>query len=60
MSDTVICRTAAELIEALKKLPPDTGIYTREPPFTGVSVVPQGDGKLLFAPPRPEPLKSVA
>lgn len=60
MSDAIICRTAAELIDALKKLPPETGIFTSEPPFTGVMIVPQDDGKMLFARPQPERLRVVA
>jgi hypothetical protein len=36
----IVCRTAADLIEALSAMPPDTKLYTHEPPFTGVLLVP--------------------
>jgi hypothetical protein len=42
--DRIICRTAADLIEALSAMPPDTRLYTHEPPFTGVLVVPNPEG----------------
>lgn len=36
----IVCRTAADLIEALSAMPPDTKLYAHEPPWTGVLLVP--------------------
>jgi hypothetical protein len=44
-----ICRTVAELIEALKTLPPDAVPMAQEPPFTGVQVIPQDSGRVYLA-----------
>lgn len=45
-----ICRTVADLIVELSKLPPETIPTSHEPPFTGVKVVPQeGRGKVFIA-----------
>ena len=52
MSDDnyTICRTVADLIAELSKLPPDTVPLSHEPPFTGIKVVPQeGGGKVMLA-----------
>jgi hypothetical protein len=52
----VVC-TVGELIEALEKFPPEYGVIALEPPFTGVKLVPQASGKILFSAPssRPKP-----
>jgi hypothetical protein len=45
--DRYICRTAADLIEVLSTMPPETKLYAHEPPFTGVLLVPNPEkGKL--------------
>jgi hypothetical protein len=36
----IVCRTAADLIEALSAMPPDTKLTAHEPPWTGVLCVP--------------------
>ena len=54
------CYTVGQLIEALRKFPPDTVPISPEPLFTGVKLIPQGATKnhpasvLIAAPRRPE------
>jgi hypothetical protein len=43
--------TVADLIQQLQQVPGTTSIYTIAPPFSGVRVIPQVDGKILLAPP---------
>ena len=47
----MICRTVAELIVELQKLPPETVPLSLEPPFDGVRLVPDANGKVLFGRP---------
>jgi hypothetical protein len=55
--DEVVCNTVGELIAALSKIPPETIPIGIEPPFDGIKVVPQTNGKVLFGRPRePESL----
>lgn len=44
-----ICRTVAEIITVLGDLDPATIPISHEPPFTGVKVVPQDNGKVYIA-----------
>lgn len=44
-------KTVGELIEDLQTLPKEARVYTKEPPFTGLILVEQGDGSFLVAPP---------
>lgn len=55
----IVVSNVGELIEALKLFPEDAGIYTMEPPFDGLAIVPQSDGALLFIRPR-EPERKMA
>ncbi len=58
---TTSCRTVAELIEALKALPPDTVPISLDPPFAGVEIVPQEDGRsVLLAPIHVAPMAAEA
>jgi hypothetical protein len=45
----MIIKSIAVLIEELKKLPQDSVPVASEPPFEGVRLVPQPDGKVLIA-----------
>lgn len=54
----MIANTAGQLIDILSKLDPDTVVMTIDPPFDGVKVVPQGDGKALICRPRAPESKS--
>lgn len=48
-----IVKTVGEMVEALQKLPPEWRVISLEPPFTGVKIVNQESGSILFAaPPR--------
>lgn len=44
----MICKTAGELIAALKIIDPETVVFSTEPPFNCVKLVQQGNGKLLI------------
>lgn len=46
---TIIVRTVTDLIAELQKLDSDTIPISHEPPFTGVQIVPQEDGKVYIA-----------
>jgi hypothetical protein len=53
----VVCNTVGELIEALSKLPPETVPIGIDPPFDGIKLVVQHNGKVLLCRPRtPESL----
>lgn len=45
----VICRNAGELIKALAEFEAGATVFASEPPFTGIKLVPQSNGKLLIA-----------
>lgn len=45
----IFCKTVGELRAELAKLPDDCVPISLEPPFDGVLLVPQNDGKVLFA-----------
>ena len=47
----MICKTVAELIAELQKLPPETIPISIDPPFDGVKIVGQENGKVLFCRP---------
>jgi hypothetical protein len=47
----IVTTNVGELIAALSKFPDDTRIFTIEPPFTGLAIVPQDDGGILFCRP---------
>lgn len=47
----MIIRTVGELIKELEKLPSSTIPISLEPPFDGIKLVPQGNGKVLFSSP---------
>lgn len=47
----MICRTVSEIITELQKLPPETTPISLEPPFDGVALVAQSNGKVLFGRP---------
>lgn len=48
----MIANTVGELIGLLQKMDPAGRVYTIEPPFDGLKLVPQGDGAVLFSRPR--------
>lgn len=56
--DKLKATKVSELIERLSGLDPNARVYACEPPFTGVSLVPQGDGAILIAPHGPRDLKA--
>ena len=57
----MVANTVAEWIAILSKLPPDTVPFTIDPPFDGVKVSVQGDGKILLCRPRiPESKNRIA
>lgn len=47
----MICKTVGELIAELQKLPSETVPISLEPPFNGVKLVPDHNGKVLFGRP---------
>jgi len=49
MTGNTIARTVIDLIEVLQRLDPGALVISHEPPFTGVQVVPQGDGSVYIA-----------
>lgn len=49
MTDATTARTVIDLIETLQRLDPMAPVISHEPPFTGVQVVPQGDGSVYIA-----------
>lgn len=46
----MIAQTVSQLAALLATLPPDAVVIAKEPPFTGVKLVPQDSGKVLVAP----------
>jgi hypothetical protein len=48
----MIVTTVADLIRELSKLPANTVPISLEPPFTGVKIVQQDNGKVLLSSPR--------
>jgi hypothetical protein len=48
MGKPIFVTTVAALIDALKDLPQDAGVIGASPPFDGVKVVPQSNGKVLL------------
>ena len=49
-----ICKTVAELREALSELPPNARVCSVEPPFEGIVVV-ESDGRYVICAPGREP-----
>lgn len=49
MTEPRIVRTVSELVAVLGQLDPNTVPTSHEPPFTGVKVVPQDNGKVYIA-----------
>lgn len=49
LTETV--NTVGQLIEALKGIDPATVVATMAPPFTGVRLIQQQDGKVIIFPP---------
>jgi len=49
MTDYPIARTIGELISILSDMDPNTVPMSHEPPFTGVKVVEQNNGKVMIA-----------
>ena len=50
MRFTMIAKTVSELTALLASLPPDAVVFSVEPPFSGVKLVPQDSGGVLVAP----------
>ena len=56
MTDTIT--NVKELINALEMFHPDAKVISREPPFTGIRLVPQMGGNILIATPENTPVKN--
>lgn len=56
----MIATNIGELIRHLETLDPNARIYTIDPPFDGLKLVPQSDGAILFCRPREPESKAAA
>jgi hypothetical protein len=55
----MLVRTVEEMIDALKTFEPSAPVISLLPPFTGVRLIEQSDGKVLFATPASDPDKNL-